>query len=386
MSKRSLILAVDDEQGALRSLEMILKDDYDVIMAESGKQAVALLEEQPVDYIITDIHMADMTGIEVLHYSKEQDATREVLVVTGFANLETAKAALRLGAQDYIHKPFEAADILSNVENGLKKREKAHQALEQLHHLNKEKENLEDLLVQSEKSASLGELTCGVVHEINNPLTVIQGYVDLMMKKINANEAEHLKEDKYQDYLKTVEDQIHQCRNIAMDFLNFARGDSNEEKSLDVKLMLEDLVALYHDNPIGREVKFEIKTEESIPEIKLSIGLIRQVFVNMIVNALHAMDSKGTLEIVLRRKETGLEIDFKDTGKGIPDELKEKIFETFFTTKEGGKGSGLGLSISKKIVERHGGNIALQSKVGKGTTFTIFLPYQSQLQTKQEIA
>lgn len=378
MNNKATILAVDDENGALRSLEMILKDEYNVILAQSGQQAVELLAQQSVDFIITDIHMPDMSGIDVLHHSKEEDPSREVLIVTGFANLETAKAALRLGALDYIHKPYNASDIVELVQKGLEKRKKAQEALSQLKTLNKEKEQLEDQLMKNEQDTSLGELTCGVVHEINNPLTVIQGYVDLILKKINKDDGGDLKDKTYQEYLKTVEGQIHQCRNIAMDFLNFVRGEKGEEKSLDLKLMLQELIKMYQSNPLGRQVKFNLICKEDVSEISLSIGLIRQVFVNMIVNAMHAMNSKGTLNIVLRQKEEGLEVDFNDSGKGIPEENLDKIFDTFFTTKEGGKGSGLGLSISKKIVERHGGTISVQSQVGTGTTFSIFLPFQHQ--------
>ncbi len=380
MNEKPTVLAVDDEQGALRSLEMILKGEYHVLVAQNGKQAVELLDQQPVDFVITDIHMPDMTGIQVLRHSKERDPSREVLIVTGYANMETAKSALRLGALDYIEKPYDPSEVIKNVQKGIEKKRKAQEAFQQLKTLNKEKESLEDLLMKSEKNDSLGELTFGVVHEINNPLTVIQGYVDLILKQLNQNGEVNFKDPKYQDYLKTVEGQIHQCRNIAMDFLSFVRGGNGEQKSLDLKLMLQDLIKMYRSSPLAREVEFSLVCDKQIPEIQLSIGLIRQVFVNLIVNALHAMNSRGKLQITLHRKESGVEIDFKDSGKGISKENREKIFETFFTTREGGKGSGLGLSISKKIVERHGGTISYESEVGHGTTFTIFLPFQPQAQ------
>lgn len=371
------ILIVDDEQGTLRSLEMILRDSYRICTAESGREAVEFIRQLPVDMILTDIHMPDMTGIEVLKYSKDLDPTREVVMVTGYANLETAKAALRLGALDYLHKPFEASHILNVVKNGLAKRCKAREALNRLKNLDQQNQHLETELLKSEEKAEMGELTCGVVHDMNNPLTVIQGYVHILLNKLNKNGKLSEEESKvYRQYLENVEKQIFQCRDIAHEFLNFARGGEMEVRHLNLKLMIEELIGIYKRNSIARYVDIELIAEEGIPEIKLNIGLIRQVFVNMIVNAMHAMDSKGKLRIRIRHEEGGVLVEFEDNGKGIPPENLDKIFQTFFTTKEGGKGSGLGLAISKKIVERHGGRISVKSDVGKGTTFAIFFPSQ----------
>ena len=387
MKNRPTLLLVDDEIGILKSLEMILKDSYDLKVAQKGGEAIAILQNQPIDLILSDIHMPDMTGIEVLKRSKELDSSREVVMITGYANVETAKAALRLGAMDYISKPFDASHIQELVRSGLKKRAKAQMALSQLENLNKEKEELENHLLKTEKHASLGELTLGVVHEMNNPLTVIQGYVDLLLKKFNKNEKPTQEVNKeYKKYLQTVEHQIHQCREIAIDFLNFVRGSEGTKQSLDIKLMLEELVQMYRAHSLANSVEMKVLCDPDIPELDLNVGLIRQVFVNLIVNALHAMPSGGKLQVHIRRHPKGVEVCFQDSGLGISQENLDKIFDTFFTTKDGGKGSGLGLSISKKIVERHGGKISVTSQLGKGTTFALFFPSQIPANQKQKIA
>lgn len=387
MKNQATILIVDDEIAILKSLEVILKDRYRVCTAERGDEALEFIKQIPVDLILADIHMPDMTGIEVLRQSKELDPSREVVMVTAYSHIETAKAALRLGAMEYVHKPFEANQILSLVENGLEKRRKAQEVINQLEILRQENEEMELEIVNAAKNSTLNELTYGVIHEMSNPLTVIQGYVDLLLKRLNKEEnLADKKNNEYGKYLHNVESQIHECRTIALEFLNFVRGGYNEKKNVNLKWLLEELVSIYQTNPLGRFVQMQVIVDQEIPELALNISLVRQVFVNFIMNALHAMNSKGKLEILVRKLSDGVEIDFKDTGHGIPPENLERIFETFFTTKDGGKGSGLGLSISKKIVERHGGRISVQSEVGIGTTFTLFFPSQLEVAPQKNIA
>lgn len=377
MSKEATILVIDDEEGTRAALEMILKENYRILKAQSGREGLAALKEQPVDLVVTDIHMADITGIEVLRHAKQIDPALEVVMVTGFANLDTAKAALRLGALDYINKPFDTKHIREIVREGVEKHQKAKEALRQLEILQKQKEEMEKELMVSERLVNAGQLSCGVIHEMNNPLTIIQGYVDLLLKKMNKNGALSEKEgEEYREYLGTVEKQVQQCRDIAMSFMGFVRDSSIERHPLQLNLMLEELVNLFRVQQMAMRIQIAVHPGMELPEMMLNIGLIRQVFVNLMVNAMHAMPNGGNLDIFLLDCGDHIEVKFKDTGIGIsPDNLK-KIFQVLFTTKEGGKGSGLGLAISKKIVERHGGAISVESEVGKGTTFTVALPKQ----------
>lgn len=377
MNEKPIVLVIDDQKGTLVALDMILQDSYQVLRAASGKEGVELLKKNPVEMVFTDIHMPDLSGLEVLRLAKQSDPLLEVVMITGYANLDTAKTSLRLGAFDYVSKPFDAGHICEIVREALLKRRKAKEVIEQLQQLQKQKEVLEGELVTSERLINAGRLTCGVIHEMNNPLTVIQGYVEILMKKLNNNG--HLCKEEYEEYqhfLKTVENQVQQCREIALGFLSFIRNSHIEPHPLQLNLMLAELAKMMSVQGVGRPVAIELHGDEELPEISVHIGLIRQVFVNLMMNAIHAMPQGGRLDIFTQDRGEEVEIRFQDSGTGISPENIQKLFQTFFTTKEGGKGSGLGLAISKQIVERLGGAISVKSELGKGTVFTVRLPKQ----------
>lgn len=385
--EKNTILVIDDEEGTRAALEMILKDSYRILKASSGAEGIGCLQKQPVDLVITDIHIPDLSGIEVLRQVKQFDPSLEVVMVTGFANLSTAKTALRLGALDYINKPFDAGHIREIAREGLEKRRKAKEVLEQLQNLQKQKEEMEGHLIKSERLINAGQLTCGVIHEMNNPLTIIQGYVEILLKKLNKNGNLTPKENQeYQSYLATVEKQVQQCKDIAMGFLGFVRESKVERHLVQLNLMLAELANLFRMQQMTHRIPITIHADPELPEISVHVGLIRQVFMNLMVNAVHAMPQGGTLDLFTKVVEDGVEIKIRDTGTGIAPENLKKIFQTLFTTKEGGKGSGLGLAITKQIVERHYGRISVESELGKGTTFTLFLPKQPKTESIQGAA
>lgn len=387
MNEKPIVLVIDDQKGTLVALDMILQDACQVLRAASGKEGVELLKKNPVEVVFTDIHMPDLNGLEVLRMAKQIDPMLEVVMVTGYANLDTAKKSLRLGAFDYVSKPFDAGHICEIAQEAISKRRKAKEVIEQLQKLQKQKETLEGELVSSERLINAGRLTCGVIHEMNNPLTVIQGYVEILMKKLNNNG--HLCKEEYEEYqhfLKTVENQVQQCREIALGFLSFIRNSHIEPHPLQLNLMLAELSKMMSVQGMGHQVAIELHADQELPEIPVHIGLIKQVFVNLMMNAVYAMPQGGRLDIFTQDKGDEIEIRLEDTGTGIAPENMAKLFQTFFTTKEGGKGSGLGLAISKQIVERHGGAIFVKSELGKGTTFTVRLPKQLKVESAKGAA
>ncbi|MBW1970117.1 MAG: HAMP domain-containing protein [Deltaproteobacteria bacterium] len=224
-------------------------------------------------------------------------------------------------------------------------------------------------LVQAQKLASLGRLTSGVAHELNNPLNNISTSIQILIEEIEENDLEYKKE-----LLVGAEKEVGRGKDIVRSLLEFAR-----ERTLTLKQVnFLDLVnsAIKH---VKSEIPDNIHLKVEVPDnIQATVGLrIRSVIINLITNAVHAMKDGGEITIKAKNEldREGFSFQVTDTGEGIPQNIITKIFDPFFTTKDVGKGSGLGLSITYGIIEQHSGTISVSSEVGKGTTFTSFLPF-----------
>ncbi len=246
--------------------------------------------------------------------------------------------------------------------------------------LNSSKEQL----IQQEKMASVGQLAAGVAHELNNPLGGILGYSQFALEKITKKSLEDLTPDDiatYSQYLKDIEFQSQRCKTIVQNLLKFARASTKVAfEPVNLSSVLRDtLVFVRHQMEMsGVELVTDLKG--SLPEVIGNANQLQQVFTNIIINAIQAMPDGGKLFVSIKEMpETQLisrsiEITFKDTGCGISEEHLSNIFEPFFTTKKVGQGTGLGLSVSYGIIKDHKGEIFVESRVGKGTKFTIWLP------------
>ncbi|MFO7751912.1 MAG: HAMP domain-containing sensor histidine kinase [Desulfobacteraceae bacterium] len=226
-----------------------------------------------------------------------------------------------------------------------------------------------DQLLQAEKMSSLGTLTSGVAHELNNPLNNISTSVQIVLEEMDDPDIEYKKE-----LLKETEKQVDRARDIVKALLEFSRqsefssGESNFKKLVDNTMYL-----IKGDIPSNIELKINIPDDINV---KIDSSRIQQVLINLILNSIHAMEDGGTLDITACENQSDDTFTFKvkDTGRGIDKENINKIFDPFFTTKEVGKGSGLGLSIIHGIIERHGGTIEVRSEPCKGTEFAVHLP------------
>jgi two-component system NtrC family sensor kinase len=234
-------------------------------------------------------------------------------------------------------------------------------------------------VVRSEKLSSLGLLAAGVAHELNSPLTGILTFAHILGKKLpeNAPEREHL---------EVILSQTNRCATIIRQLLDFSRETSTEKKPRDLHAVLQQAIALVEHQALFHNIRIERDLAADLPEISMDAGRMQQVFLNLLVNAGEAMPEGGSLTISTRVMTNStlpeaaaaapkkLKIVFRDTGVGIPPDTIDKIFDPFFTSKDVGQGTGLGLAVSYGIIERHGGMIEVESTPGKGTTFTITLP------------
>jgi two-component system NtrC family sensor kinase len=235
-------------------------------------------------------------------------------------------------------------------------------------------------IVRSEKLSSIGLLAAGVAHELNSPLTGILTFAHLLAKKIPDRSQES--ED-----LDVIVKQTERCATIIRQLLDFSREGSPERKSQDVHVVLEQAIALVERQALFHNIEIQRDLAPDLPKILMDAGQMQQVFLNLLVNAGEAMPACGRLTIQTRGPATAVDspaddkpdrnevrIVIRDTGVGIPAESIGKVFDPFFTSKDVGQGTGLGLAVSYGIIERHGGMISVESTPGEGTTFTIRLP------------
>jgi two-component system NtrC family sensor kinase len=239
-------------------------------------------------------------------------------------------------------------------------------------------------MVEVERLAAMGQVAAGVAHELNNPLSGIMGYSDLALERFRGlppGRANPGDTEKIVGHIENVSALALRCRNIILDMMKFARQPTEEFSPQDLNALIgETLVFLGHQLTHG---KIEVVRDcpEGLPPFRGNALQVQQVFTNILVNAVHAMPGGGVITVRSRREGEFLVAEFTDTGDGIPPSNLRRIFEPFFTTKPVGKGTGLGLSVSHSIVKRHGGEIGVESAVGKGTTFTVRLPMSGDAAT-----
>jgi len=235
-----------------------------------------------------------------------------------------------------------------------------------------ELQQVQDQLIRAGKMAVLGELAAGVAHEINNPLTGVLTFSSLMLKKVDQTHP-------WKKDLENIVQQTTRCRNIVRGLLDFARQRKPDKKEWDIHTLIDRTVTLVENQARFQNIKIVKEFKTSIPMLFLDGDQIQQVFMNIIINAADARAGDGgTLTIKTNIKDGMAEVSFTDSGCGIAKEHLSKLFEPLFTTKETGKGTGLGLAISYGIIQSHGGDIEVESKVGKGSTFRIKLPIEKQ--------
>lgn len=229
------------------------------------------------------------------------------------------------------------------------------------------RKKLERQLLQSEKLASIGRLASGVAHGINNPLANISLMSQRLLNQRNIPKPGQRK-------LKMINEQANIAANIVKNLLDFSRMSNLDKRQIDLNSLLHKILELTkHQFPDGK-IKLVEKLDPSIPRILADSEQLHQVFVNIITNAVQAMPEGGSMEIQTRRRGSSVEVEISDSGYGIPKENLDKIFDPFFTTKGVGDGTGLGLSVSLGIVQKHNGTIEVESKEKEGTTFLVRLP------------
>jgi len=231
-----------------------------------------------------------------------------------------------------------------------------------------EKRHLEQSLIQTEKLSTIGLLASGIAHEIRNPLNIIETaryYLDEFLPE---------KPQRIADKLQMIQNNVQRASRIINNLLEFSRHSEHDKQTIDLAQLVRSTVALIEKDMLANDIAFSFQPEENASAY-FSVDSLRQILLNLFVNAVHAMPDGGVLSVSFRREEPDwVRVVVADTGVGIPEENLSAIFSPFFTTKEVGEGTGLGLYIINMILNREGGRIDVRSEIGKGTTFVLSLP------------
>jgi signal transduction histidine kinase len=379
---RPNLLVADDEPDMLRFLKSQLKSKFQVIEAEDGKQAVEKALEQIPDLILVDMNMPEKDGLQVCRELREQATTRNIpiIMLTARGDEQTKLAALSAGANDFLTKPFSTTELHVRIKNLLE----GHEYQEKLADKNKllqqtidQLKQTEMQLVQTEKMASLGRMSAGIIHEINNPLNYASTGLYTLRNKGKLLGGEE--QAKFTEVLKDVEDGINRVKNIVLDLRKFSHAETGHAGPVEIAEVINSALRF-----LGGEWKDKVRIEVSLPENETVFGnqnRLLQVFINLLQNAIDALKEKTFADgaqptIWIGGKVDGSKsvVTIRDNGNGISEADINKIFDPFFTTKDVGEGMGLGLSICYQIIQENGGKINVTSESGKFAEFSLEFP------------
>ncbi|MFO7760639.1 MAG: response regulator [Thermodesulfobacteriota bacterium] len=413
------ILCADDEINNLNILEsMLTPKGYEVITAADGIEALSYIDKHKVDLVLLDIVMPEMDGFEVCRRIKSEKnlINIPVIMITGLTSRKDRIKGIEAGAEEFLSKPFDKTEVLARIKMLLKVKDlhdqlsQARENLEQqvktrTQELQKAYEELQasqKKLLHQEKLATIGHLAAGIVHEIKNPTSYIGGNLKILgdyLEKIvdfvglqdrflrelppeKSAEVQLARQDLDIDFLmedlpemiaESIEG-VEKIKEIVSGLKSFAHKKQDASQLADINQCLDNACKV-----AWNEIKYKAVVEKDygeIPEIDCYPNQLVQIFINLLVNGVHAIEGQGTISITTRKEEGYITVMISDTGCGIPEANQEKIFEPFFTTKGEGEGTGLGLGIVRDIISGHQGWIELESEINKGTTFKLGLPSQ----------
>lgn len=390
MKHKKTILIVDDDIDMCHSLREWLTDKgYSVDIAQTGKESLEKIKRWRYNLIVSDIVMPDMSGIKILQNAKKIHPDIYTIIITGYASTKTAIESLRYGAYDYITKPFKLnrleevikhalsdqalvakkRRLLGNLKNKTKELSRYKGQLErEVEVVNHELKSTREQLVQAERLAAIGEIAEGVAHELGNPLAIISGNIQFLINRPGINRATR-------EQLKSLNEEAERCNYILKRLSDFAYSSEPELVDTDINGLIEETLQFMNYEFKRCKIKVTKRLSPDLSSITADSNQIKEVFLNLTLNAKNAMPHGGELTVCTRNINSGkgIIIEFTDTGVGIPKKDLNQIFIPFFTTHRT-TGKGLGLAITHRIVQTYGGTIIVKSKVGKGTTFTIKLP------------
>lgn len=377
MKDRGKILVVDDSSSVRGAMRAVLETDFEVEAADSGEAALAVLSRFDADLVLLDLLMPGINGYEVCQRIKSDSRLEsvKVLIVSHMTTLDERLKGYAAGADDYIMKPFNAQELMAKVCVFMRLKT-AEDGLRQLNEqLNEQVRVRTQQLIDAERMAAIGRYAAGIVHNLNTPLQVIMGNAELLSVR-------HSQDRRMMNLRKAAG----QMKKIVGAILSTCRQEcAAEYRLIDLNQVLRDQVELLRAAPFFKEniqVRWELG---AIPSYRGLYHHFSQSLGNLIKNAADAMfgHKKPLITIKTAIEPTRIAIAIADTGPGIPDSQIHKIFDPFFTTKpltasdERPTGTGLGLASAREMIASYGGDIQVETQIGRGSTFTVRLPLES---------
>lgn len=351
------VLVVDDENGPRQALRMLLKEEYEVLLAASVAEALEVVRGNAIDVVVTDIRMPNRSGIDLLRTVKEEQPELEVIILTGYGQLSTAVEAVEHGAFAYLEKPFDNEVMLAKVRASLRKRQQA-----------RERRTMEFLAMEANRFETIGHLISGALHDMGTPLSVISSHLELMVANLERNATV--------ERLQVLQRQVEHCSDLVRTTMNFLRHSPEERAPLRLNMIAKLCVEFARPLIARQRVAVVTDLDPENSQIVGDLVLVRQAVLNLINNACQAMEHQEQPQQL--RIQTFVEgghacLAVQDSGPGVPPEDGERVFDPLYTTK-GNRGTGLGLAVVRNVAERHGGTVALEAASTRGARFVLKFP------------
>jgi signal transduction histidine kinase len=370
------ILLVDDEEGIRKVLGIALADlGYTVHPAENGVDALRIFKDKQPPIVLTDIKMPEMDGIELLRRLKKLSPDTEVIMITGHGDIDLAIKSVKYEATDFVTKPIndEVLEIALN---------RAQERIAMRRKLNDYTQNLEQLvedktrkLVEAERLAAVGQTVAGLSHAIKNITGGLKGGAFVLEKGIELSDQKYLLQG-----WEMIKGNVDKITNLSLDLLNYAKATDLDVQACDPNQPAQEVIDLMRPRAQEHGIDLVGDFSQNLNACDLDSDLMCRCLLNLVTNAIDACinadpDTPDKM-VTVRTKKTrggGVEYQVLDNGCGMDSKIKQNIFKRFFSTK-GSAGTGIGLMITKKIIDEHEGRIEVESKEGSGSTFLIRIP------------
>jgi signal transduction histidine kinase len=346
------ILLAEDDEGLAHHITQILAQHYRVLVASNGAAALELAKQHAPDLLVTDLEMPEMDGFELTRrfLADQSSSLAPVLIVSAHSRLAERLAGFEAGAVDYITKPFSADELLARIRSQLAIR------------------GLALKLHETQKLAAMGMLSSGLAHELRNPANALVNALEPFYSLLPINQ--RAADSPGAALFSVMDAAATQIRDLCKNILEFSRAGGVVKKSEDIQALIRRALLVLKDRFDVTELVQDIDVTE---RVRCSGPLIEQILINLLDNAAYAAGAGGKVFLAARIVDNKFQLDISDSGPGVPTELAERIFDPFFTTKPPGQGTGLGLSVSRRIALNHGGDLRVIRGDGR-STFRLELP------------